>query len=149
MVSSGRCSHIEDLFPLLRRTLYEPKSPKTWGYNCIAWAAGEMIRRWWPDAMFTTYWPSGVPREETLDAFIKAFETLGYVPCKTEVLEPAFQKIAIYVKSDGKPTHAARQLSNGAWTSKLGDLEDIEHTLQGLEGEKYGKVVQIMKRPRS
>jgi hypothetical protein len=35
----------------------------------------------------------------------------------------------------------------GEWTSKLGNWEDIEHkTLAALEGEFYGKVVQILKR---
>jgi hypothetical protein len=41
----------------------------------------------------------------------------------------------------------ARQLSNGKWTSKLGQDEDIEHeNLEGLVGEIYGSVVCIMKK---
>jgi hypothetical protein len=59
-----------------------------------------------------------------------------------------FQKIAIYMKY-GKPCHAARQLSNGKWSSKLGGWEDIEHELTGLEGigeHEYGYVEQILKR---
>lgn len=32
------------------------------------------------------------------------------------------------------------------WTSKLGELEDIEHDLTDLEGAAYGKVVLLMKR---
>ena len=48
--------------------------------------------------------------------------------------------------SDGEPTHAARQLPNGKWTSKLGRWEDIEHDLEGLTGEMYGSVQQILKR---
>lgn len=47
----------------------------------------------------------------------------------------------------GMPTHAARQLHSGAWTSKLGNAEDIEHELHALEGEIYGTVVVIMNRP--
>jgi hypothetical protein len=34
------------------------------------------------------------------------------------------------------------------WTSKIGELEDIGHDgLSALEGEAYGNVAQIMKRP--
>ena len=29
------------------------------------------------------------------------------------------------IDTNGKPTHAARQLSSGLWTSKLGKLQDI------------------------
>ena len=43
-------------------------------------------------------------------------------------------------------THATRQLPNGKWTSKLGDWEDISHELEGIEGEKYGNIYQILKR---
>ena len=41
--------------------------------------------------------------------------------------------VAIY-QSGGLPTHAARQLSDGNWTSKLGPNIDITHSLSGLEG---------------
>ena len=61
----------------------------------------------------------------------------------------ATKKIAIYVNPDGKPTHAARQLSSGQWTSKLGQLEGIEHNiLEGLTGSEYGTVAVMMKRPK-
>lgn len=39
----------------------------------------------------------------------------------------------------GIPSHAARQLPNGRWTSKCGQAEDIEHDLRDLEGRLYGK----------
>ncbi|NEQ82716.1 MAG: hypothetical protein F6K26_21480 [Moorea sp. SIO2I5] len=48
-------------------------------------------------------------------AFIKVFETLGYVICETPDLEKKYQKIAIYLLND-QPTHFARQLLNGKWT---------------------------------
>ncbi|WP_293105967.1 hypothetical protein [Moorena sp. SIOASIH] len=71
---------------------------------------------------------------------------LGYVICETPDLEENYQKIAIYMLND-QPTHVARQLLNGKWTSKLGQDEDIEHdTLEGLTGERYGQVAQVMKR---
>jgi hypothetical protein len=47
---------------------------------------------------------------------------------------------------DGTPTHAARQLPDGTWTSKLGISEDIQHALDDLAGAVYRAVVQILKR---
>ena len=87
-----------------------------------------------------------VEQEETLQAYILAYKTLGYEICNGDTLEAGYQKIAIYVDSIGIPTHAARQLANGKWTSKLGWLEDIEHELDGLVGDRYGVVGQILKR---
>jgi hypothetical protein len=55
--------------------------------------------------------------------------------------------IALFADKNDFPLHAARQLPSGRWTSKLGELEDIEHGLRDLEGDAYGTVVLIMKRP--
>lgn len=41
---------LEELFPGLRETEYTLTSPEDRGYNCIAWAAGDLSRWWWPDA---------------------------------------------------------------------------------------------------
>lgn len=50
----------------------------------------------------------------------------------------------------GDWTHAARQLPDGSWTSKLGPDEDILHrTPQALVGDLYGQVQAIMKRTLS
>lgn len=58
-----------------------------------------------------------------------------------------FEKLALY-GSAMMYTHAARQLPDGKWTSKLGQLEDITHTTtEAIEGGDYGEVVQYMKRP--
>lgn len=46
-----------------------------------------------------------------------------------------------------KYTHAARQLSNGLWTSKIGQLDDIEYkTPDDLTGSDYGRVIKVMRR---
>jgi hypothetical protein len=92
------------------------------------------------------YWPEGALLEETLAAYIQAYQTLGYEICDADLLETGYQKIALYIDPRGIPTHAARQLPNGKWTSKLGWLEDIEHELDGLVGDRYGVVGQILKR---
>ena len=109
-----------------------------------------MRKRWWPDPSPFAYWPPDIPRENTQLRFIEAFRTLGFEPCSNADLEPEFEKVAVYADDDGSPTHAARQLSTGAWTSKLGREGDIEHhDLAGVEGEEYGHVVQLLRRPRS
>lgn len=140
---------IERVFPKLVSVGYRIISPATPRYNCIAWAVGEDNVWWWPDPMGQGFWPGLVPRQETVDAFTRLFEILGYTRSDTTELEPGFEKIAIYVDDTGTPKHAARQLPNGEWTSKLGRLEDIEHTtLEGLTSSQYGSVRLILKRKR-
>jgi hypothetical protein len=93
------------------------------------------------------YWPPGAPFEETIDAFIEAFRTLGFLECPDGAYEIGVEKIALYATSAGTPTHMARQLVSGGWTSKLGSNVDIEHaTLEQIEGPLYGKVVRFLKR---
>ncbi len=137
---------LEKYYPNLKNTQYTITSEDTIDYNCIAWAAEDNQTWWWPDASEQNYWPPNIPRRETLDAFIKAFQTLGYQRCNiSSELEIDFQKIAIY-GLDTRPTHMARQLNNGKWTSKIGNWEDIEHELEALEGNTYGKVIFMMKK---
>jgi hypothetical protein len=137
----------QDLFPHAPAEGFVLTSPATREYNCIAWAAGSQAEWWWPDFGFISYWREHVPRLETLDAFYAAFAQLGYSRCADGRLEPGFEKVAFYALA-GKPTHAARQLSDGQWTSKLGESIDITHTLRGLEGPKYGQVAGYVIRPR-
>ena len=81
-----------------------------------------------------------------MNAFVKAFEVLGYSDKSNECREPGKDKVAIFVDSVGTPTHAARQLPNGKWTSKLGQQIDIEHELAAIEGPLYGSVAIIIAR---
>jgi len=140
-------NELESVFPHLTPFNHSITSPVSPDYNCIAWAAGDTERWWWPIAGSFAYWPSNVPAQETLDAFIKAFGTLGFIPCEDPHIEHGHEKIALYVDENGKPAHAARQLPNGQWTSKLGQGQDIEHELDGLTDSLYGTVAQILKRP--
>lgn len=132
-------------FPHLAEEGYRETRPATRRYNCIAWAAGATDAWWWPSPHAVHYWPEGVPREETLEAFVQAFATRGFVPAEDGLLEPGFEKLALYARA-GKPMHAARQQADGSWTSKLGKHIDISHTLRGVEGPAYGQVVAFMKR---
>jgi hypothetical protein len=134
-------------FPNLKTSPFRETSPTTSFYNCIGFAAGETDRWWWPTGGY--YWPPEAPRIETIEAFVAAFQTLGYELCENRELEPNFEKIAIYVDTNDKPRHMARQLASGRWTSKLGSDIDIEHhELIGLEGVTYGTARYFMKRPR-
>ncbi len=139
--------HLLHLFPGLRPAAFRVTSPRDRTYNCTAWAAGFTNDWWWPiDVHRRSYWPPGVAREETLEAFRDAFATLDYALCSCEILEAGVEKVALFADYQNVPTHAARQLPNGRWTSKLGIIEDIEHDLRDLEGDIYGTVVLLLKR---
>ena len=135
-------------YPNLKAAGYKPTSAKTHKYNCIAWAAGDN-RRWWSYSI-GYYWPPGVPRANTVEAYIKAFGTLGYVECvdaecANPPYEPEVSRIALYALM-GVPKHAARQVDAQMWTSKMGQNIDLEHTLRALEGPSYGTVCKILKK---
>lgn len=139
-------AELEAEWPNLANTHYKVTSPYTTEYNCLAYAVYEDDRWWSPLPEKIYYWPPEVPREWTLDAFIQAYRTRGFETCENGDFEEGVEKIAIYVTPDGKPQHVARQLKNGFWTSKMGNLEDIEHELEGVVGGLYGAVKQFMKR---
>jgi hypothetical protein len=124
-------------FPGLHIFGYRLTSLPTPNYNCIAWAAGDDKNWWEPDPFNYCYWPDGAPREYSVDAYISAYRTLGYQICDGPAREDGIEKIAIYLLHK-MPQHAARQLDNGRWTSKLGEGDDIEHELDGLNGANYG-----------
>ncbi len=133
-------------FPRLHPGSYYITSPATPTYNCIAWAAGEDFRWWWPTPGFY-YWPAAAPAEETIDAFVAAFESLGFVACDDNTYEDGWTKVAIFATASGTPTHMARQLSPSEWTSKLGRNVDISHVgPDDLAGGFYGEVVRFLKR---
>ena len=138
--------------PKLTSQNWEIKSRASRRYNCIAWAAREDFRWWWPDPLQAYYWPPGIPRAETFDAFIRAYGTLGFNLCFDGKLEQGIEKIALFGRGESGaeiPTHAALQLESGLWTSKIGVFEDISHaTVDAVDGPAYGKVICYLSRPR-
>ena len=142
----ARVNPLEQAFPGLIESGYRVTSPATDGYNCLSWAAGEDTRWWWPDPSGIGYWPEGIPRVETLEAFQAAYELLGFCPTDSPDPQVGFEKLAVYAHGV-RPTHAARQLPNGRWTSKLGSGPDIGHAPDNLTGELYGTVALILQRP--
>lgn len=87
--------------------------------------------------------------EATIEAFLAAFSMLGYEECSSGELEGGYEKVALYADDRGVPTHAARQLPNGRWTSKLGHAEDIVHSSLQEIGNGYGRAVAFLRRPAS
>jgi hypothetical protein len=134
-------AELEAAFPGLAADGYLVASPKTHSYNCVSRAAGD-ASRWWEPGI---YWPG--PPGDDLAALTGLFADLGYAPCAGDELEAGLEKVAIDADEHGEWTHAARQLPDGWWTSKLGPDEDILHrTPQALAGDLYGQVRAIMQR---
>lgn len=148
---------IDFLFPQASAVGYFLRSPVTPDYNCVAWSASVATIQWWPTfyPQQGVYWPPESPKEVTLPAFMHAFSTIGYKDCGMDRSHsPRDEKIAIYADPSDKPTHVARQLFSGMWTSKIGGYRDIHHlTPEALVGTdavptKYGRVAVIMSRRR-
>jgi hypothetical protein len=135
-------------FPLSIVDPFIVTSPATVQYNCIAWAFGDDKRFYWPDADNLMFWPNGIPREETFEAFIELYKLIGYEVCGNGSFETEYEKIAIYEGKNGKPTHAARQIDEKYWTSKLGPFVDVSHSIDAMQGGEYGYVKFFMKRKK-
>jgi hypothetical protein len=138
-------------FPRLNSKNSKITSAPTRRYNCIAWAAGEDRYRFDPHPQYR--WPKGVIRELSINAVLSLYEGMGYSLCIGGHLESGTEKVAVYgiTNHEGRklPTHAARQLETGEWTSKLGDHEDISHnTPESVGGGLYGEPLYFLSRPR-
>lgn len=134
-----------DVFP---NSFIEPfvvTSIATGNYNCIAWVLEDTEHFYWPDPKEFFYWLPNISREENIETFVQLFSFHGYEISDNALKEKGYTKIALFAK-DNLPTHAARQLPNGLWTSKLGILEDVRHTLSSISDGLYGSVVLILKK---
>ena len=131
-------------FPQLQTGSYRITSPETIDYNCIAWAARH-DDSWWQPGL---YWPIACATDDySLGVLERMFLFLGFVECADGRLQDGFEKIVLF-GSGLLYTHAARQLPDGSWTSKLGKDVDIVHTTpEDVAGGIYGEVVEFMKRP--
>lgn len=136
---------LEKDFPNSKNEPFIKTSEVTPLYNYIAWAADDCFKWYEPDPFGIYYWPPNIPREYTIGAYIKVYESLGYIRCTNGNLKSGEQKIAIFAK-DNFPTHAAKQLQDGSWSSKLGKNIDVSHTLNAIEHGHYGLVVQFLVR---
>lgn len=149
----SRVKEIINAFPGLQYDAgFQITSPEDTDYNCIAWAWGRKDCWLWPDeeADGVTVWPRNSVDKTSINAFIEAFKSQGYVVCDSDEHEEGKEKIALYAYPDsGECTHASRQLANGIWTSKLGPSFDIAHsTPYTIQGRLYGMVACILCRPQ-
>lgn len=143
---------IISIFPnVANDPLFKITSPRDYEYNCIAWSLKRNDVWVWPalsDESEGFVWFDGINNSEQVDDFVKAYEKHGFQLCNDSLPEPGYTKIALYIDANGTVTHAARQLPNGLWTSKLGWWQDIQHSEpQTLEGDFYGRVFCYMKAP--
>jgi len=132
-------------FPRLTATNHRITSLATTDYNCIAWATGDTTFWWQPGV----HWP--IPADASavgIDSLVNALSAIEYELCNDGSIEPGFEKVALYgISSQLFYTHAARQLRNGKWTSKMGGAEDIEHDdPNDVSGGLYGNIVHFMRR---
>lgn len=136
-------------FPHSKANPFLITSEKSLRYNCIAYVYGDYSRPYWPDPNpLKFFWPPHLPRIKHLSSFIDLYSSIGYQVCPNGDLELPIEKIAIFGNSVNDPTHAAKQLTTGAWSSKLGGNHDVSHSIQNISGGIYGHVLTYMCRPR-
>ena len=144
MSEDDQTENYRQVFPKLTKDNHRKTSDPDIRYNCIGYAAGSEL--WWEPVVEEHFWPDGVPNEYTIEAYVGAFESRGYVVCEDGDFEDGIEKVALFANK-GFPSHAARQLDAQNWTSKLGEDLDISHELSAIEGDFYGNVVLFLCRP--
>ncbi len=131
---------IKKHFPNLTFESFKYTSEKTDDYNCAAWSI-EIEDEW---IQFRD--PKGM-LDVSITTYINYFTNLGFSITNDKNFEEGVKKIAIYKNEQDEFKHVARLMSNGKWTSKIGDWEDIEHdTLEVLADRSYGKPCLIMEK---
>lgn len=123
---------VHNSFPHMNN--FEIIGPPDNTFNCIGWALGMNNHFIWPGY--------------NIENFDDLIDKAGGEECEDGKLEPGFTKIALFGSDLGyktEPTHMARQLSNGKWTSKLGGNGKIIHELNEMEGGCYGHVIKFYK----
>ena len=141
------------LFPLL--TDYELiQNSENNKYNCVSHTLNIKDKWIWPyleDEIYirkyNSYWT--VKNEISKESFDEFYEYHGFE--KLDLLDffydPKYIKVALYTNK-GIPTHAAIQVDEFFWESKIGELGIIKHDLFEIEDDVYGKVTQIYKKPK-
>lgn len=134
-------------FPNLNASNHRVTSPPTPAYNCFGWAIGGTEILIGPQAGYV--WPSEAPLNFKLESFEVALAKFGFERCDDGSLEAESSKVVLF-GSTAYVEHAARQLPDGRWTSKLGREEDIEHdSPDAVAGGVYGPVLAFYRKPAS
>lgn len=136
---------LKTAFPNLTNESLEIVDQPSEQYNCIAFAAGDTGKWWWPDSI--NYWPAWATLDQKIESLREAFAGLGYEQCNNSEAESGYQKVALY-EDQGMAQHVALQMPNGRWRSKMGQGPVIEHdSPESLSGGMYGAVHYFMRRP--
>jgi len=113
-------------------------------YNCIAYAAGDTTGWWWPDGI--AYWPPWATLDNRMESLKEVFTGFEYEQCADGYSEDGYEKVALY-EMQGGFAHAALQMPNGRWRSKMGEGPVIEHhSPESLSGGMYGEATVYMRR---
>ena len=131
-------------FPNLANEDFETVGEPSELYNCIAFAAGDTSKWWWPDGI--NYWPPWATGTNRIESLIEVFAGLGYEHCDHNDTEGGYQRVALY-EVDGEMKHAAMQMSNLRWRSKMGQGPVIEHdSPESLSAGICGSPTAFMRR---
>lgn len=144
MASPNWAALLTRSFPNLASAGFAVVAQPSEQYNCIAYAAGDTGRWWEPDGV--NYWPPWATLTNRIESLKEAFTGLGYEQCDDSGAAAGYQKVALY-EAQGRMQHAAIQMPNGRWRSKMGRGPVIEHrNPDSLSGGMYGQATIIMRR---
>ena len=144
-VDTSNCARLLiESFPNLSSEDFEFVGACTEQYNCIAYAAGDTTKWWSPSWPY--YWPPWATRDNRMESLMEAFAGLGYEQCDDSNVEDGYQKVVLY-GFQGSFEHAAVQMPNGRWHSKMGQGPQIEHhSPESLSGGPYGDAMIYVRR---
>lgn len=111
-------------------------------YNCISHTLNIKNKWSWPKSVDSdNYWPiSNI--SETIDAFDEFYEYHGFTKTNMNKIYLGKNKIVLY--SIGEiPKHAALQIKDDLYESKMGRGEIIRHDPFDIENSIYGNIVRL------
>ena len=101
----------------------------------------------WPDGI--NYWPPWATPTARMESLQEAFAGMDFELCSEAETERGYLKVALY-EMQGAAKHAAIQMPNGRWRSKLGRGPVIEHlSPDSLSGGPYGNPTVTMRRVKA
>lgn len=128
-----------------------PKSPICDEYNCIAWSLDIDYMSVGHENLTGIYWPDNISKIPNINNYKRMYNSYGFIDASTSDLEEGFKKVAIYVRGTNPKTgivvHAAKQIDDIWWSSKMGDNIDGIHHLDAIQGILYGYPRFFMKKP--
>ena len=148
MATSSWADILAQAFPRLTSEGFEIVGQPSGRYNCIAYAAGD-ASEWWGVEEEDYYWPDYATRSDSIESLVEVFAGLGFRQCQDSSLESGYEKVALY-EERGMWMHAALQIPNGHWRSKMGGGPIIEHlSPESLSDGMYGSASVYMRRQRA